>query len=29
MVRHQAAPPSTMCGTLAMVPTLFTTVGQA
>jgi hypothetical protein len=29
MVFHQSAPPSTMYGTLAMVPTLLTTVGQA
>jgi len=29
MVRNQAAPPSTMYGTLAMVSTLLTTVGLA
>ena len=29
IVFHQSAPPSTMYGTLAMVPTLLTTVGQA
>ena len=29
IVFHQSAPPSTMYGTLAMVPTLLTTVGLA
>lgn len=29
MLFHQSAPPSTIGGTLAMVPTLFTTVGLA